>query len=124
MTTPENSWGSDPTEGREHDDASMNENADILTKTNFDLISEVESAINRMAADGSLINEVKNALCKEPILKFYYSAAKRNLADFLGKEEMDRTRAVRRMIFDIAEGNNREHIFCLVIQLRKYLRDK
>ncbi len=124
MTTPESSWGSDPTEERAADDASMNENADVITKTNSELISEVESEINKMAADGSLINEVKNALCKEPILKLYYSAAKRNLADLLGKEEIDRTRAVRRMIFDIAEGNNREHIFCLVIQLRKYLRDK
>lgn len=127
MTKPENPFdlsAEDPNEEREYDDASMHENADIHTKTNSELMSEVESAINRMAADGSLITEVKNALCKVPILKLYYSAAKRNLADFLGAEEMDRTRAVRRMIYDISEGNNREHIFCLVTQLRKYLSDK
>lgn len=129
MTTPESSWGSDPTEEREADDAGMNENADVLHKSISALIGEVESVVNRISSDEVRLFGLRNAICRSLTLHSWYEAAKTKLSSKRAedKKKMGRDVALRAMLNDIDSHSDRDEAKAIMIELvlivRKWLSE-
>lgn len=114
-----NDFRAEEPEEREYDDASMNENADVMHKSVGELIEEVGAVINRIEHDEDKLKSLRNEICKTLSLHSWYEAAKAILKPKLdpAKKTMPRARVMKEMINNIDIHNNREEAKEIAMEL-------